>query len=122
MIDESNRKLPELVEGLERVGEEIYLKEEFWKYEKLFEQNILKFENRIAKILGEINNFYSVIADESDILNMLGREKTWLAVPDIYLDNVLELRKKLIQATSFDERKRIYALIKSYLTHPRDHV
>ena len=117
MIDESNRKLPELVEGLERVEEEIYLKEEFWKYEKLFEQNILKFENRIAKILGEINNFYSVIADESDILNMLGREKTWLAVPDIYLDNVLELRKKLIQATSFDERKRIYALIKSYLTH-----
>jgi hypothetical protein len=48
---------------------------------------------------------------------MLGREEIWLAVPDIYLDNVLELRKKLLQATSFDERKQIYALIKSYLTH-----
>jgi len=50
-------------------------------------------------------------------LNMLGREEIWLAVPNIYKDNVLELRKKLIQATSFDERKRIYALIKGYLTH-----
>jgi hypothetical protein len=63
-----------------------------------------------------MDNFYSVIAEESDILKMLGREEIWLAVPNIYLDNVLELRKKLGQATSFDERKRIYALIKGYLT------
>ena len=117
LIDESNKKLPELVEGLEQVGEEIYLKEEFWEYEKLFERDILYFEENITKILEMMNNFYSVIAKESDILNMLGREEIWLAVPNIYLDDVLELRKKLIQATSFDERKRIYALIKGYLTH-----
>jgi hypothetical protein len=105
------------VEGLEQVGEEIYLREVFWEYEKLFERDILKFEDNITKILEMMNNFYSVIADESDILNMLGREEIWLAVPDIYLGNVLELREKLIQATSYDERKRIYALIKTYLTH-----
>jgi hypothetical protein len=39
------------VEGLEQVGEEIYLKEEFWEYEKLFERDILNFEDNIAKYL-----------------------------------------------------------------------
>ena len=117
LINESDEKLPELVEGLEQVGEEVYLKEEFWEYESLLKHDILNFESNIARILGEMNNFYSVIAEESEILNMLGREEIWLAVPDTYLDNVLELRKKLAQATSFDERKKIYALIKSYLTH-----
>jgi hypothetical protein len=62
--------LPELVEGLEQVGEEVYLKEEFWEYESLFEHDILNFESNIARILEEMNNFYSVIAEESEILNM----------------------------------------------------
>jgi hypothetical protein len=49
---------------------------------------------------------------------MLGREETYLAVPDVYLEEVLALYRKLRELKSIEsykERLRIYAQIKSYL-------
>jgi hypothetical protein len=45
---------------------------------------------------------------------MLGREETWLAIPKIYLENVLTLYKGF-HGANYEERRRIYAQIKGYL-------
>jgi len=44
----------------------------------------------------EMLNFFSFLAKENDILKMLGREETWLAIPKIYLENVLTLYKNFM--------------------------
>lgn len=80
-----------------------------------------RVERKVIDVLETTLNFFSSTAyggEERRILEMLGREETYLAVPDIYLEEVLALYKKLRElknVESYKERLRIYAQIKSYL-------
>jgi hypothetical protein len=78
-------------------------------------------EREVIDVLETTLNFFSSTAyegEEKRILDMLGREETYLAVPDIYLEKVLTLYKKLRELKNmkgYEERLRTYAQIKSYL-------
>jgi len=118
-INLARENLPRLLQGLERKGEEVYLSEEFWLYEQLYRGEIEKVEKRIFEVMEEgLINFFGSTAEERRVLEMLGREETYLAVPKIYLEEVLNLYKKLKElkdVRSYEERSKIYARIKSYL-------
>ena len=121
LMDLARENVPKLLKGLEEQGEEVYLSEEFWSYEKLYCEEIEEVERKVIDVLEITLNFFSSTAyggEERRILEMLGREETYLAVPDIYLEEVLALYKKLRElknVESYKERLRIYAQIKSYL-------
>ena len=121
LIDLARENLPKLLKGLEEQGEEVYLSEEFWLYEKLYLSEIEEVEREVVDVLEVMLNFFSSTAyagEEKRVLEMLGREETYLAVPDVYLEKVLALYKKLRELKnmeSYEERLRIYAQIKSYL-------
>jgi len=123
LIKQSRKYLPILSEKLEEIGEEVYLDERFWEYEELFKDDIENIESFITKNLEILHNFYSVIANEEYVLRILGREETWLAIPDIYLDIITDLYNTLRNLRSYNERRKIYAQIKSYLTPAsRNHI
>jgi len=107
--------LPTLVEGLERKGEETYLNENFWQYEQIYRKDVERMEEKISEKMDIMLNFFSFLADEKEILQTLGREETWLAIPKIYLREVLALSERLKGAKKYEERKNIYAQIKKYL-------
>jgi CRISPR-associated endonuclease/helicase Cas3 len=114
LINLADKNLPALIANLEREGEGAYLNEEFWQYERIYQGEVRKVEKEISERMDVMLNFFSFLAKENDILRILGREETWLAIPKIYLENVLTLYKKFHNA-KYEERKRIYAQIKKYL-------
>jgi len=114
LINSANRNLPILLEDLERRGEEAYLNEEFWRYEQMYREDVEKMDKEISKRIGEMLNFFSFLASEKDVLEMLGREETWPAIPEIYLEDVLNLYRRLDDA-KYEERRKIYSQIKGYL-------
>jgi CRISPR-associated endonuclease/helicase Cas3 len=115
-INLADKNLPILITDLEKKGEEAYLNGEFWQYEQIYRGEVERMEKEISdKIDGDVMfNFFSFLAREDEILRMLGREETWLAIPKIYLENVLTLYKRF-HGANYEERRRIYAQIKGYL-------
>jgi CRISPR-associated endonuclease/helicase Cas3 len=115
-INLADKNLPILLTDLEKKGEEAYLNEEFWQYEQIYQGEVERMEEEISdKIDGNVMfNFFSFLARENEILRMLGREETWLAIPKIYLENVLTLYKRF-HGANYEERRKIYAKIKRYL-------
>lgn len=96
LINDARENLESFVEEIERKGEEAYLDEKFWEYETLYKKDIENCEDKIGKKIIEDNcNFFAVLADEKEILEYLGREKTYLAIPEIYLGICHELYDKL---------------------------
>jgi CRISPR-associated endonuclease/helicase Cas3 len=110
------KNLPMLLEGLERVGEKAYLSDEFWRYEEIYKRDVEGMEQEIIDMIDNIMlDFFSFKIGEMDFSKMLGREETYLAVPDAYLEEVFNLREKLKRARDYRERKEIYTSIKEYL-------
>jgi CRISPR-associated endonuclease/helicase Cas3 len=97
LINLADKNLPTLIANLEKEGESAYLNEEFWQYEQIYQGEVEEVEEKISEKMDsdEMLNFFSFLAKENDILKMLGREETWLAIPKIYLENVLTLYKKI---------------------------
>lgn len=114
-ISSAREYLPILIEGLDQKGEEIYIDEDFWQYEQYYKKDVEKLEKDISEKMDVMLNFFSFLADEKEILQMLGREETWLAIPKIYLEKVLDLYGRLKDAERYWERRNIYAQIKRYL-------
>jgi len=108
--------LPILLRDLDRMGEEAYLNDEFWQYEQVYKEDIEEMEGRVTDIMDNIMfNFFSFKAGEMDVSRILGREETYLAIPDVYLEGALNLREKLKSVKSREERREIYTQIKKYL-------
>ena len=116
LMDPAREKLPILLESIERIGEEAYLNDEFWEYERLYKEVVERKRQEIAENIDDIMlNFFSFKVREENFSRMLGREETYLAIPDIYLEEVLNLREKLKNAKNHRERNEIYVRIKEYL-------
>ncbi|MEM3523772.1 MAG: hypothetical protein QXU11_12430 [Thermoproteota archaeon] len=49
------------------------------------------------------------------LCEFLGREESWLAVPDLYLQDVYALSNKFSKMRSYEDRRSIYAQMKNYL-------
>ena len=115
-MDLARKNLPTLLESLERKGEEAYLDDTFWQYERLYMDDVERKKREIAEEIDNIMlNFFSFKVKEENFSRMLGREEAYLAVPDVYLHEVLNLREKLKNAKNYSERKEIYGRIKGYL-------
>ena len=121
-INLARENLSSLLEGLERKGEEAYLSEEFWLYEHQYREEMERVEEKVFEVVEEgLLNFFGSTVKEKKVLEMSGREETYLAVPEIYLGEVLSLYKKLEEleglrgSKGYEERSRTYAEIKSYL-------
>jgi len=96
LINEARKNLESFVEEIERKGEEAYLDKKFWEYETLYKEDIENYEDKISRKIIEDNcNFFAVLADEKEILEYLGRVKTYLAIPEIYLGICHELYNKI---------------------------
>jgi len=118
LIDLARENLPMLLRGLEQRGEEVYLNEEFWQYEQVYVGEVEKVEEKVSEAIDKMLDFFSFTASERDILEMLGREETYLAIPKIYLEEALNLRRRLeeLKGTGHhEERMKIYAQIKKCL-------
>jgi len=112
----ARKNLPILLEVLERRGEEAYLNDEFWQYEQLYVGDVERKKQKVAEMIDDIMlNFFGLEASEMDFSSMLGREETYLAIPNIYLRQVLNLREKLKNTKDYGKRREIYAQIKEYL-------
>jgi len=112
----AHKNLPILLEGLERMGEKAYLSDEFWRYEQIYKKDVEEVEQEIVDMIDNIMlDFFSFKIGEMDFSKMLGREETYLAVPDVYLEEVFNLREKLKRVRDHRERKEVYTLIKEYL-------
>jgi CRISPR-associated endonuclease/helicase Cas3 len=114
LIDLADKNLPVLLDSLELKGEEAYLNGDFWWYEQIYVDEVEKIEKMISERLDMMLNFFSFLARENEVLEMLGREETWLAIPKIYLEDALNLCKRL-DNTKYEERRKIYTQIKKYL-------
>jgi CRISPR-associated endonuclease/helicase Cas3 len=114
LIDLADKNLPILLDALERKGEEAYLNEEFWQYEQIYRGEVKNMEEKISDRIDIMLNFFSFLAREEEILQMLGREETWLAIPKIYLEDVLNLYERF-DGAKYEERRKIYTQIKKYL-------
>ena len=110
-INLARENLSSLLEGLERKGEEVYLSEGFWLYEHQYREEMEEVEEKVFEVVEEgLLNFFGSTAEEKRVLEMLGREETYLAVPEIYLGEVLSLYKKLEElrgSRGYEERSRI---------------
>jgi len=111
LISNSRENLPMLLDTLKRKGEEAYLNEEFWEYERAYLTDVKSVEEKISGKMDKMLSFFSFLAREEEIIEMLGREETFLAIPKIYLEEVLKLYKKL-EDTTYEGRKKLYAEIK----------
>ncbi|MEM1725234.1 MAG: CRISPR-associated helicase Cas3' [Thermoplasmata archaeon] len=113
MLKEAHKVFPFLINGIEQCGEAAYLNREFWQYEEIFREKVIEIENKISRKMDEFMlNFFSFLAQEREILEFLGREETWLAIPEIYLDEALDLFQKLKSTNKYEERMNMYAKIK----------
>jgi len=107
-------RLEDLVEGLEREREAAYLNENFWDFEQLYEEDIDNSEAVFEQRLKNLDYFYSVLAEVREISKNLGREESWLVVPELYINQVRDLKRRLLHVRNYDEKRRIYAEIKEY--------
>ena len=115
-MDLAHKNFPTLLESLERKGEEAYLDDTFWQYERLYMDDVERKKQEIAEEIDNIMlNFFSFKIKEENFSRILGREETYLAVPDVYLHEVLNLREKLKNVKNYSERKGVYGRIKGYL-------
>jgi len=113
MLREADKTLPSLISEIERSGEAAYLSEEFWQYEQIHKEEVIEIEDKIFKKMNEsMLNFFSLLAPEEEILEFLGREEAWLAIPEIYLEKASYLLQKLKSVNKYEERMNIYAQIK----------
>jgi len=109
-INDARKNLESFIEEIERKGEEAYLDENLWEYELLYKRDVEKYEDSISRKIIEDNcNFFAILANEKEILEYLGREKTFLAIPEIYLGECHELHNK-IKSEGYDWKT--YAQIK----------
>jgi len=116
ILEETRKALPSLISEIERSGEAAYLNKEFWQYEQIYKEKVMEVEDKISKKLNDFMlNFFSLLAQEEEISRFLGREETWLAIPETYLDEALTLLQKLKNANRYEERMNIYAQIKENL-------
>jgi len=116
LINLARENLSTLINGLELKGEAIYLTDDLWKHERLYVEDIRKIEEDLSERIDcFMYNFFSFLADEKEILEMLGREEKWLAIPEIYLKSALSLFEKFKNASNYQERMKIYAQIKENL-------
>jgi CRISPR-associated endonuclease/helicase Cas3 len=114
LLNLAYKNLPTLLNGIEKKGEQAYLDDEFWQYEQIYEKEVEDIEENIAEKMENMLNFFSFIAKEDEILQMLGREETYLGLPKIYFENVVSLFRMLKDA-KYDEYRKLYASIKKYL-------
>jgi len=110
----AKEKLEELSEKVEREGEVVYLDDKFWDFELLYEKSIDNAEEFFRKTLETLEYFYSILARQERVSNELGREESWLAVPELYAQSIYALKKKLSRIKDYYQRRRIYAEIKKH--------
>lgn len=121
MLQGAHETLPFLINEIERRGEAAYLSREFWQYEEIYRETVIRIEDEVSRRVDDLLlNFFSLLAQEEEILEFLGREETWLAIPEIYLNETLALYQKLRSASKYEERMNIYAQIKENLA-PASH-
>lgn len=117
MLREAREILPCLINEIERKGEAAYLNRNFWQYEEIYEETVMNVEDEVSRRMDDfLLNFFSLLTQEEEILKFLGREETWLAIPEIYLNETLILHQRLRSANKYEERMNIYARIKENLT------
>lgn len=115
-LQEAHKVLPSLISETERSGEAAYLNKEFWQYEQIYGEKVIEVEDKVSRKLDDsMLNLFSLLAQEEEISRFLGREETWLAIPEIYLDEALALLQKLRSVSKYEERMKIYAHIKENL-------
>jgi CRISPR-associated endonuclease/helicase Cas3 len=114
LLNLAYKNLPTLLNGIEKKGEQAYLDEEFWQYEQIYEKEVEDIEEKIAEKMEDMLNFFSFIAKENEILQMLGREETYLGLPKIYFEDVVSLFR-MLKGANYDEYRKLYASIKKYL-------
>ncbi|MCR8487870.1 MAG: CRISPR-associated helicase Cas3' [Crenarchaeota archaeon] len=115
MLRESQEVLSLLINKTEKLNEAAYLSRELWHYEEIYKDSVMKTEDIITRKLNDVLlDFFSFLAEEREILKFLGREETYFATPEIYLDEALDLLQELKRASKPKERMRIYAQIKEY--------
>jgi CRISPR-associated endonuclease/helicase Cas3 len=114
LLNLAYKNLPTLLNGIEKKGEQAYLDEEFWQYEQIYEKEVEDIEEKIAEKMEDMLNFFSFIATENEILQMLGREETYLGLPKIYFEDVVSLFR-MLKGANYDEYRKLYASIKKYL-------
>lgn len=111
----SRNAIDRLIDGLEEKNEAVYLDENFWDFEQLYEDEIDEAKKELEK-KGVMQDFYSYLVGEEKMLcEFLGREESWLAVPDLYLQDVYALSNKFSEMRSYEDRRSIYAQMKNYL-------
>lgn len=116
MMGEAHIVLPSLINEIERGGEAAYLNKEFWHYEEDYKKRVMRIEDKISKKIDDVMlNFFSLLAMEEEVSEFLGREETWLAIPEICLDSTLNLLQKLKNANRYEDRMSIYAQLKENL-------
>jgi len=116
LINHACKELHKLKSESEIKGESAYVDESFWSYEEIYREDVKNLESKILRRIDEdFYNFFSLQIDEYKILEMLGREETWLSLPKIYLNNCYILLEKLKNINGYKERKHIYAQIKKHL-------
>jgi len=117
VLNRARSAIDKLKEGLERKNEAIYLEKSFWDFEQFFKEKIDKAKKEIER-RGIMQDFYSYLIKEEKMLHdFLGREESWLAVPDLYLDNVNILFNKLRElrrTRKYKDVRNIYTQIKKY--------
>lgn len=113
-------EFPVLIEQLNEKGEKAYVNKKLWEHESIYEKDIIKVEEEVSKKLEEILLYFFSLTPEEEkdaklILNYLGREETYLSIPSIYLQEATSLYQKLRNASTYQERTRIYAEIKKFM-------
>lgn len=112
---ETKRLLPRLVDGVEEIGEAVYLDilgeyeevlETQDKIRKLYDQTLTHFDN--------IKYFYSLVMKEENFQKHFGREINYMAIPPQYCDGIRKLELKLREEKSYDKRRKILAQIKEF--------
>lgn len=113
-LDCARDKIDNLIDELQKKNEVVYLDRDFWDFELIFEDEIDEAKKELEK-RGVMQDFYSYLAKEEKMLcKFLGREESWLAVPDLYLNDIYALFNKLREIRSYEDRRSIYAQIKKY--------
>ncbi|MCS7105603.1 MAG: CRISPR-associated helicase Cas3' [Thermofilaceae archaeon] len=119
-MESAKKEFPVMIEQLNKEGEKAYVNEMFWEHESIYEKDIVKVEGEISEKLENILLYFFSLTQEEEgdarlILNYLGREETYPAIPSIYLQEATSLYQKLRSASTYHERTRIYAEIKKFM-------
>lgn len=116
--------LGNLINGLHREGESIYLSVLNEYYEKLTKDPSLKIEKMYEIVKNELDKFehFYNATGVSNLSEMLGREPSCLAVPRNYLCEVKRLYESMEKEKAYEERRELLAKLKGYLISAPLHI